>query len=319
MRINRISRRSYGTLRDRDGYLGRIIKIWDRGFFTSDDNSMVLYFFCSGPLHVPFGLSLEGHLSKWYSATGIKEDDRLFKAGNELFLENFESIPLCLDPGKVVDLSRPGLYDDPEHGCSKERFANKIEKLKKAVLRLEEGRGLKRFLEEHQSIGNVDISSDNDTSLLSMCRDDVGLLIEGVRQGSLDLFERGYRGLIGKGPGLTPSGDDFLIGWLFGFYGLTGTLFPGINLEMMRKRCLRYVAGNTTILSESLIEYAFHGCFSELLHNAMESLTEWESDEIPAAVSKMLDWGGSSGVDTLTGLITAFNTYFGFGQRLNGE
>ncbi|RME71221.1 MAG: DUF2877 domain-containing protein [Chloroflexi bacterium] len=99
--------------------------------------------------------------------------------------------------------------------------------------------------------------------------------------------------LAGLGNGLTPAGDDFLLGvmaalWLVG----KGHLVPAIVAAS---------APRTTALSRAFLEAAGRGEFIEPWHRLVRA---WQAENLPelaAAVEKVADFGASSGRDALAG------------------
>lgn len=103
--------------------------------------------------------------------------------------------------------------------------------------------------------------------------------------------------MIGLGPGLTPSGDDFLIG-LMAILRMIGEreFLPLLCGEI--KRHLQ----KTNDISAAYLYHACHGEFSEPFHGL------FSAGKLVAAVEKIASVGHSSGTDALAGI------YFGVEQ-----
>lgn len=144
---------------------------------------------------------------------------------------------------------------------------------------------------------------------------DLALRMSATRAGAhgLDLghLKDAASGLLGLGPGLTPSGDDFLIGWL-----ASTCLIGGAWREVGKAVALeiaRLARSKTNIISAQYINHAARCEWSELLGNLLvlcsrmaESQTE-EPDSVERtsrAAARLLSLGAASGADTLAGLIT---------------
>jgi Protein of unknown function (DUF2877) len=118
---------------------------------------------------------------------------------------------------------------------------------------------------------------------------------------------RGHtRGLIGLGPGLTPSGDDLLCGLLAGLRILDDR--PGLrcssaqaNLALI-DRTVAEAQTRTTLLSRTLLHYAAQGVATEPLLRVLWALG---SGLGIADVDHVLGIGHSSGSDMLTGAVLA--------------
>ena len=107
-------------------------------------------------------------------------------------------------------------------------------------------------------------------------------------------------GLIGLGPGLTPSGDDFLVGAL--------ALLHALAERRAHAALARVISGvprgSTSALSECLLKTAAAGHFGENLCRAVSAVVTGMPDQAVAAIRKI---GHSSGWDMLAGILTALH------------
>lgn len=93
--------------------------------------------------------------------------------------------------------------------------------------------------------------------------------------------------LLGRGPGLTPLGDDVLAGWLVTRAALGR---PDTVLSAAVRRRL----GVTTLLSATLLDCALRG-------EALPQLADWLADPDDATTAALLAVGATSGAGLLTG------------------
>ena len=108
--------------------------------------------------------------------------------------------------------------------------------------------------------------------------------------------------LLGRGRGLTPSGDDCLIGLL-----LALNRWQADRDWTVINRTIRDAAyQRTTTLSANLIECATQGEADERLIAALDGIVTGEPD-ITASVAASLAWGHSSGVAALSGMVVALS------------
>jgi hypothetical protein len=103
-------------------------------------------------------------------------------------------------------------------------------------------------------------------------------------------------GLIGLGPGLTPSGDDFLVGALAALDAI-GTRDAHAALAT----AVADAAGATSALSGCFLRAAAAGHVGEALHRATVALLTGDADAAIAAVAHI---GHSSGWDMIAGSAT---------------
>jgi hypothetical protein len=106
------------------------------------------------------------------------------------------------------------------------------------------------------------------------------------------------QGLIGLGPGLTPSGDDFLAGAL----ALLDAIGEREAHDAMARAILDALGGRTTPLSGCLLRAAAAGHVGEKLHQIVSLLMTGDIDAAIAGAGKI---GHSSGWDMIAGVLTA--------------
>jgi hypothetical protein len=106
--------------------------------------------------------------------------------------------------------------------------------------------------------------------------------------------------LVGLGEGLTPSGDDFLVG-LLAVLHVTGFLpcRAGSPLHTQFCQCIRL---GTSQLSGEFLRCAFEGHFAEPLVMLVRSLCAPVMDAWPAHAATLAAVGHSSGVDAMVGI-----------------
>jgi hypothetical protein len=114
--------------------------------------------------------------------------------------------------------------------------------------------------------------------------------------------ERLVHNLIGLGYGLTPSGDDFLVGALAALDALKQT-----NMHAALGRAVSAAADRTSPLSASFLRAAAAGQVGENLYTMIAALLTGDADAALAAAARI---GHTSGWDTLAGaVVTARNRY----------
>jgi hypothetical protein len=106
--------------------------------------------------------------------------------------------------------------------------------------------------------------------------------------------------LIGLGIGLTPSGDDFLVGLLA---GLEATDDP--RRHALAAAIVREAPGRTTEFGAALLEHACRGEFSQRLHDVLIAVAAGDSVGLRYAIARATAYGATSGADTLAGLFFA--------------
>jgi hypothetical protein len=122
-------------------------------------------------------------------------------------------------------------------------------------------------------------------------------------------------GLIGLGPGLTPSGDDFIAGALFAAR-LRAAAEPRVDetAAWLGRAVLAVLPGRTNRISAALLGDAAEGLGFAALHELCHALAGGEGGAIDAAARRLVAIGHSSGWDMLTGLLAGIG-----GLRLTGD
>lgn len=104
--------------------------------------------------------------------------------------------------------------------------------------------------------------------------------------------------LIGLGPGLTPSGDDFLCGAMATLYHLgERALACQLAAEVLPR------AEQSGIISRSFLHSAAEGQLSDVFFDVLQNLLAGGNHELPAALSRIHVIGHTSGWDTLAGIV----------------
>jgi len=111
-------------------------------------------------------------------------------------------------------------------------------------------------------------------------------------------------GLLGIGQGLTPSGDDVVVGLLLMLNRWQAALWPDGDLDSLNRRVVESAYTRTTLLSANLIECAALGQADERLINVVDCIVTGHPSE-SECVPHVLGWGASSGIDALVGMALA--------------
>jgi hypothetical protein len=129
-------------------------------------------------------------------------------------------------------------------------------------------------------------------------------------RGSDTELARAVRRTVGRGPGLTPAGDDVLVGIL----ALLTSGAAGAAGELAASRlaaALAPVLPTTSDLSRHLLQQAVRGLAGRALHDLGQALMlDTEHDVLADAVELVLDSGCTSGADAATGLVAACRFIF---------
>jgi len=142
----------------------------------------------------------------------------------------------------------------------------------------------------HENITIYDFSEYNngDFSYLKMQS-----IMETLKQADDKTVESSLRYLIGRGQGLTPSGDDILTGMLFVHF-MKPFIFDG-NLKIIQELIQEQL---TTIVATAFLDSALKKLFSSKILVLQQQPTVYH-------MNQLLEVGSSSGKDTLYGIFIA--------------
>ncbi len=129
-------------------------------------------------------------------------------------------------------------------------------------------------------------------------------LLAALQVGDRQGIAAGAGALAGLGPGLTPAGDDFLLGLMAGLRTWPQCL-PGkrLSVEEACQAIYGVAAAKTNLLSMALLRSAREGMFSQAWHELLAALRQGKAGEVRRAADRILDLGGTSGADALCGLL----------------
>ncbi|MGD8457126.1 MAG: DUF2877 domain-containing protein [Anaerolineales bacterium] len=124
-----------------------------------------------------------------------------------------------------------------------------------------------------------------------------------------------FKPLLGRGEGLTPAGDDLLLGWLLSLNRWHATLVPDIDLQPLNQAIVSAAYEKTTTISANLLECAVQGEADERLINVLDAIMcegnapvrvqhaePLRKDKI---ITQLMRWGSSSGLYVFLGMVVA--------------
>ncbi len=140
-------------------------------------------------------------------------------------------------------------------------------------------------------------------------------------KGRLDQFVEAYRDgtdmgetravaafsrLVGFGPGLTPSSDDFVAGFMAAnLCAPYGQFMAREKLLKRNQKLASQAKGKTTVISEAMLAHAALGHVAQKYGKLLELLCLEPEGDLEAAALNALDHGDTSGTDFMTGAAAA--------------
>ena len=132
----------------------------------------------------------------------------------------------------------------------------------------------------------------------------VPALMDATRNFQVDNVITAIKPLIGLGPGLTPSGDDFIVGYLAGLWSAGGSDPSRLRFLSSVGTWLSQAAAGTNAISRTYIKSAVNGNLSEPIATLAQRIGQAKSvDNVRAATRTALQVGSTSGTDGVLGLL----------------
>ncbi|MEW5907071.1 MAG: DUF2877 domain-containing protein [Elusimicrobiota bacterium] len=120
---------------------------------------------------------------------------------------------------------------------------------------------------------------------------------------AMGAYEAGAAGMKGLGFGMTPSGDDFLGGYLLGINA--AELYSGKNLGLVKERVYTAALGSN-LVSNAFLCASFKGRADERVNAVIKALFSPSNRSTPKAAEDLLAVGHTSGGDIAAGFLYGF-------------
>jgi hypothetical protein len=218
--------------------------------------------------------------------------------------------------GVGIDASRAATWSPTLPAAARLRLTSGLPRTVAAARRLAADRapagGLAPMLSGRDRGGGLDGSRGGDP-WLTRARALIGIQLEALRIGDVAAAVAPTIGLMGLGVGLTPSGDDYLVGLLAGMDATDDPPRHGLAAVIAGHAPLR-----TTAVGAAVLGHASRGAFAERLHDVLVALARGRLDELAGPIERAMAYGATSGSDTLVGLFAALDVALARSKRRPG-
>jgi hypothetical protein len=262
---------------------GTVRAVFDRSFYVALDAGWI----CVGPESMGAG-PLNLLCAPWFAGVPLRAD---LEPGDFALVENGN---LHAGPVRISLACAQRWHPQPLGPWSRSSLARGLAAFAGALPRLLPSDGLARLL---RPTGTSDLL----TPVLAAAQAPVGYLVQVLQTtsamdaGDIDADQIGP--LIGLGPGLTPSGDDYLGGILIAL-----SLIGQTRLRDRLWQALEPLfARRTGDISRAHLAAAAGGLGNAALHDVLRAILAGRTDAISAAIASISALGHTSGWDTLAG------------------
>lgn len=232
------------------------------------------------------------------SSLGIRKNDEVLKAGGSLEVGGWLKI----------------LLDGAEIWYPRRRVAKplEIELIKNNLSTAEEFAGSRHYKEGLGQllphVGNIVRGTQIEDSQLNqaarLALPHILSLLRAVESKDLGLVRQNAVKLAGLGPGLSPSSDDMLAGFMSSLRWTVGSLGGSpAYIDEINEAIAASTLGRTTLLSQQLLRHAAAGEVNETVEGLLEAILADKPSEVLGAADEVLAMGETSGVDTMVGIL----------------
>lgn len=131
--------------------------------------------------------------------------------------------------------------------------------------------------------------------------DNLSQLIDWIDQGDVKMLRNGLSGVLGFGPGLTPSTDDYLVGLMLAAFVLRKD-YPNPIFSVLLDDLPKIARGKTTLISEEMMRLAAQGKVSHSYKAFITGFFGRTPGNIRQLARQVFKTGASSGTDFLYGV-----------------
>lgn len=150
------------------------------------------------------------------------------------------------------------------------------------------------------TFSSVDTGLRVEEEMLQAAQSSIEKLVNGLQCGDLMLCAEGATGLTGLGTGLTPDGDDFLLGCVLAAW----IKLADTSAETFAMRISNAAAKRTTPLSLAWLNASARGECALKWHLMFESMLGGIEDVIYKTAKSISEQGHTSGASALAGFLT---------------
>lgn len=136
-----------------------------------------------------------------------------------------------------------------------------------------------------------------EAQILLSAREPAGILLEGLLHADEELCRAGARKLAGLGAGLTPDGDDFMMGCILALWAR----LAGEGGEEAASWVSQEAVPRTTPIAAAWLQAASRGECSERWHSLLQAILAEHEENIRSATHAVIHQGHTSGASALAG------------------
>lgn len=281
----------------------RVHSVFQRSFNMLDDRGRMLTVANKSMGNLPYGVLVELSPGFDFSRTGLAQGEEV----------HISALSIAIKQARLkIDISRAATWE--VDSCSRpprpdpQAIAANIElALLVAESRFEE-KGLIPFFSNFQGLfDDPPKPPEPGTKLTEYAFEPLTKVISGIRRKDQNEVLKGAVRLIGLGIGLTPSGDDILIGCMGTLVLLKGWIEPADWIRCLTSGLRPLIKGKTTLVAETYLNYALEGVVSEALADFIMAVLGQDRELVQKSSQRLMSFGAASGREICLGALLALN------------
>ncbi len=163
---------------------------------------------------------------------------------------------------------------------------------------------LKEIFQNKRASGSFfidDSASNYDKALQKILTENANNFCEAIKNKNKKAIIEAGKSLIGLGIGLTPSGDDYLVGFFAVMFYQNRQ-----GCQEIAKAIIQNAKESTNIISATCLQSAAEKRFSAKTINLIQSVCQNGRNQIEQSLDQLLAIGSTSGTDITKGILDAF-------------
>jgi hypothetical protein len=174
-----------------------------------------------------------------------------------------------------------------------------------------------RTLNQQQRLKQTDlvaadlIQTDTGSLLTRRLSQPVQMLVDATEHLDAHAAAEAAGKMIGLGPGVTPSGDDLLLGYLAGLRSTAGQEEKPLAFVSDFGELLSMLTKETNEISRTYLHYAVRGEFSSSVLALLNAIADGQEQRLLFTATEAMRVGHSSGMDSVTGLLIGMRAWDG--------
>lgn len=262
-----------------EGCEGRVMGITSRGVFLNTGRRIL--FVTDADYRSPYNIQLSSNRRQFDQFTPA--DTWTYSNGELVFLDKDIRIDI---KGAILWQPAPA----PVMETTLPEQSRRMEAILQHMLELDPGKGWLYLVE------TSDLAAGSEASLI---HEMTARFLDSVKNSDLEGTLKAGRSILGRGGGLTPSGDDWISGFLL-YFARTGQQSEFIRT--LGRSLTDQAFESTTMISANRIEAACQGWSEELFLEIVDSLLVSDAEVSSLKIERLVNFGHSSGVDTCVGI-----------------